>query len=241
MGKGSAAKLAMALTVVATLAVALPASATHPRPKVASPERISLVPAYGACTAPDRTHGPPLAFPSCSSPQQVSSRLTVGNPPAAAANMVGSWWITVQVGVPGPPDDTGLPMVTSVSDVRCQAAGAACTGAGADYTGELELRVAVRASDHWNALSAGGGTDPATVVDFDLTFPLVCGATSDPGIGSTCTANADLAFFHPGIAKDSKRVIWEFGQVRVLDGGADGDASTDDGAQTFLTQGIFIP
>jgi len=155
--------------------------------------------------------------------------------------MVGSWWIGVQVGVPGPPDDTGVPMVTSVSDVRCQAAAAGCTGAGADYSGELEMRVAARLSDHWNALSAGGGSDPATVVDFDLTFPMVCGATSDPAIGSNCTANADLAFFHPGIAKDAKRAIWELRQVRVLDGGADGDASTDDGAQTFLTQGIFVP
>jgi hypothetical protein len=28
----------------------------------------SLVPAYAPCTAPDRMHGPPLAFPSCSAP-----------------------------------------------------------------------------------------------------------------------------------------------------------------------------
>ena len=32
------------------------------RPAGASPLRISLVPAFSACTAPNREHGPPLAF-----------------------------------------------------------------------------------------------------------------------------------------------------------------------------------
>ena len=36
-------------------------------------------------------------------------------------------------------------------------------------------------------------------------------------------------------------MIIEVGQVRVLDGGDDGDSATDDGAQTFLTQGVFVP
>ena len=40
----------------------------YPRPKGASPMRGSLVPAYEPCTAPNRTHGPPLAFPSCAPP-----------------------------------------------------------------------------------------------------------------------------------------------------------------------------
>jgi hypothetical protein len=233
--------LIIPLAAIALLVVVSQANATHPRPKGAWPLRASLVPAYNACTAPDRTHGPPLAFPSCSAPQQSNTRLTVGNPPAAAANMVGSWWISVQVGTPGPPDDTGLPMVTSVTDVRCQSTGAGCTGAGADYTGELELRLASRYTDHWNAVAPGGGSDTATVQDFDLSFPLACAATADPAIGSHCTANADLAFFYPGIAKDTKRVVWEIGQVQVLDGGADGETSTDDGAETFLRQGVFIP
>ena len=37
-----------------------------------------MVPAYGQCTAPNRTHGPPLAFPSCAAPTQTSEQLTVG-------------------------------------------------------------------------------------------------------------------------------------------------------------------
>ena len=34
--------------------------------------RLSLVPAYSQCAAPNRTHGPPLAFASCNPPAQTS-------------------------------------------------------------------------------------------------------------------------------------------------------------------------
>ena len=54
----------------------------YPRPKGATPTYVPLVPAYPACAAPDRTHGPPLAYASCSSPEQVSAHLTVGTPDA---------------------------------------------------------------------------------------------------------------------------------------------------------------
>src|SRR3954453_15234375 len=37
----------------------------YPRPKGATPMRTSLAPAYKPCTAPNRTHGPSLAFQSC--------------------------------------------------------------------------------------------------------------------------------------------------------------------------------
>ena len=36
--------------------------AGYPRPKGATPTRVPLVPAFNACAAPNRTHGPPLAF-----------------------------------------------------------------------------------------------------------------------------------------------------------------------------------
>ena len=63
-----------------------PSRTTPPR---ASPVRraprpfyVPLVPAYAPCTAPDRTHGAPLAFGSCSAPARASSNLTVGTPDA---------------------------------------------------------------------------------------------------------------------------------------------------------------
>ena len=43
---------------------------SYPRPKGATPLRASLTTAYNQCTAPDRTHGPPLAFPSCANPTE---------------------------------------------------------------------------------------------------------------------------------------------------------------------------
>ena len=51
--------------------LAIPQNA-YPRPKGATPTRVSLVVAYNQCTAPDRTHGPPLAFGSCSNPQRTT-------------------------------------------------------------------------------------------------------------------------------------------------------------------------
>jgi len=242
MRRGVAAGVGAVFAVVATVALTMqPAGASHPRPKTAYRLSVSLVPAYQACTAPDRTHGPPLAFPSCSSPQPVSSRLTAGNPPAQGANLEGSWKILVKPGIPGPPEDSGAPLIQSIVDVRCGAPSVGCPAAGADYAGELEVRVPVRISDHWNHPDPGGGAHPATVVDVELSFWIPCALTSDPDIGATCSQNSDVLYHYPGLPKDTKRMVLEFGPVRVLDGGDDGDAQTDDGAQTFLTQGVFIP
>ena len=44
--------------------------------------QVSLVPAYDPCTAPNSTHGAPLAFSSCTPPQQASAHLTTGTPDA---------------------------------------------------------------------------------------------------------------------------------------------------------------
>jgi hypothetical protein len=232
--------------LVAALAVTIGMQSTgaaHLRPKVGYAVKTSLVPAYRQCVASDRTHGPPLAFPSCSSPLQVSSRLTAGNPPAEPAGLVGRWTILAKPGVPGAPDDSGAPILTSIDDVRCGSSpSAGCPTPGADYAGDIDVRAVVRISDHHNAVAPGPSfPDAATVQDLELAFPVSCAATADPDIGATCSLRSDILYHYPGVAKDSKRMVLEFGQVRVLDGGADGDAATDDGAETFLTQGVFIP
>src|SRR5207253_8450882 len=57
------------------------AAAGYARPKGATPLHVSLVPAFAACAPPgNRTHGAPLAYPSCAPPVQTSSFLTVGTP-----------------------------------------------------------------------------------------------------------------------------------------------------------------
>ena len=184
------------------------AGATHVRPIGAGPIRVAFVPAYEQCSAPDRTHGSPLAFPSCSSPQQVSTRLTVGNPPAQGANLLGSFRIYVKVGTFAAPDDSGAPISISITDVRCVAPSGECAAPGADYAGELEVRFGVRVSDHFNAIAPGGGTDAATMQDIELSVPVNCAATSEPAVGATCSNTTDIIYEYPGIAKDAKRRFW---------------------------------
>src|SRR4051812_41610687 len=83
--------VAAALALGAPLGADAPSDASHVRPKGATPSRLSLVPAYQECTAPNSTHGTPLSFPSCKPPRQVSDYVTVGTPDAngAGANSIG--------------------------------------------------------------------------------------------------------------------------------------------------------
>ena len=238
--------LALALGALGMMVMATAASATHPRPVGASPLRASMVPAYNACAAPNRTHGPPLAFPSCNPPVQSSSSLTIGSPDAngAGANSVGFIKLAVKVGVPGPPEDSDVNIVASATDIRCKAGVAACGAAnaadGADYTGDLEGTAQIRISDHFNAVAPGGGTDPATVID--IPFPVVtgCVATASTAIGGACAITTTANAVVPGAVKDGKRAIVEVGQLQVFDGGTDGVAATDPNT-LFSVQGIFIP
>ena len=45
----------------------------------------------------------------------------------------------------------------------------------------------------------------------------------------------------PGSVLDGKRAMWEIRQVRVRDGGADGDADTAGDNRVFARQGVFVP
>jgi hypothetical protein len=215
----------------------------YARPKGATPIRVPLVPAHVQCSTPDYTHGAPLAAPSCD-PEQTSPNLTLGTPDAGggAANSVGSLLITAKTGVPGPPDDSGAPFQLSLTDVRCNAELPVCADAnasgGPDYIGELQVAVEVRMSDKFNG---AGNAEPGTVQDFTFSYGTsACAATASTAIGSSCTFNTDVLYEIPGIAKDGKRQIWELGQVRVRDGGPDGDAGTADNS-LFAVQGIFVP
>jgi hypothetical protein len=238
--------LALAVTAAAMLVAANIASAAHPRPKGASPMRLSMVPAFKQCTGANRTHGPPLAFPSCNPPVQTSTAVTVGEPTAngAAANSVGFIRISVLVGVPGPPDDSDVILVGSSTDIRCKAGTAACGSAnaadGADYTGELEGNAQIRISDHFNAIAPGGGTDAATVIDIPFPVTSPCTATSSTSIGSTCNITTSANGVVPGSVKDGKRAVVEIQQVQVSDGGPDGVVATTPNT-LFSVQGIFIP
>jgi len=244
--KRFAAVFAAALGAVALMIIASVASATHPRPKGATPIRVSIVPAFAACTAPNRTHGPPLAFPSCNPPVSTSGSVTVGTPDAngAAANGEASVTLAVIVGVPGPPDDSDVSIKSSGTDIRCKAGTTACGSAnaadGADYTGELQGNATIRITDHFNAIAAGGGTDPGTVVDIPFPVAATCVATASTAIGGTCTATTSANATVPGAVKDGKRATVEVGQISITDGGPDGVNGTAPNT-LFGVQGIFIP
>ena len=232
---------------VAAIAMVQSAAASHPRPKGATPIRLSLVPAFAQCTAPNRTHGPPLAFPSCNPPAPASPFLAVGSPDVngAAANSVGSVKLQVLVGAPGPPADSDIVITASMSDVRCKAGVSACGNAntvgGADYTGELQGNATIRITDHFNAVTAGGGTDPATLVDIPFPVNMTCLNTADTSIGALCQISTTTsALGIPNTTLEGKRVVIELGQFRVSDGGPDGQVATADN-MPFAAAGIFIP
>jgi hypothetical protein len=232
--------LALAIGALGLMAVSQVASGSHVRPKGASPLRASLVPSFKACATPNRTHGAPLAFPSCNPPVQSSNFLTVGTPDAngAGANSVGS--ILLKVKATSPED---VLISSSITDVRCQAGTAAsvCSSAnaadGPDYSGEVQGNATIRISDHYNGPNLN---EAATVVDIPFPVNGTCVNTTSTTIGGTCTTNTTANAVVPGSVKDTQRAVVEIGQLQVNDGGADGLVSTADNT-LFEVQGIFIP
>jgi Acetyl xylan esterase (AXE1) len=204
----------------------------YPRPAGATPLRLSLVPAYQECVNPDRTHGAPLAFPSCSSPNQTSSNLTVGTFDANgnAAHSSGAVIFKTAVGDPNTPyDDADVYVLVGIDDVRL-------TGSEADYTGELRHVTTVRITDRANS----NGGQAATVVDFPLAFTVPCHGTADPDVGGHCGIATTMDALIPGAVPERKRSVWALDQVRLFDGGPDGDADTADNS-LFAVQGVFVP
>ena len=233
------------------LLITASAQATHPRPKGATPMHMSLVPAYAACGAPNRTHGPPLTFASCNPTAQTSAQATVGTPDAfgGAANSVSHLRLRVFPGFF--PDDPDILIDIALNDVRCVPTGARCGTANAsgpaDYVGELRSSFPFRVTDHWNATAPGGGTDPATVQDFTVddsgttAFPWACVQSGSTSTGSTCNWSTSMNAVIPGSVTDLKRAIWELDTVRIYDGGADGDGDTTGDNTVFARPGVFIP
>jgi hypothetical protein len=232
-----------AAVVALALAMVQSAGATHVRPKGATPLRASIVPAYKACAAPgNRTHGAPLAFPSCNPPVQASNSLTVGTPDAngAAANSVS--FILLKVKGTSPED---VLITSSGTDVRCKAgvAAAVCSSAnaadGPDYSGQLQGTAQIRISDHYNG---PGLNEAATVIDIPFPVTTTCANTAgDTSIGGLCQVATSANAVVPGSVKDLQRAVVEIQQLQINDGGTDGQVSTTADNTLFGVQGIFIP
>jgi len=175
--------LALAVGALGLMAVSQVASGSHVRPKGATPLSASLVPSFKACATPNRTHGAPLAFPSCNPPVQSSGFLTVGSPDAngAPANSVGN--ILLKVKITSPED---VIITSSISDVRCLPAtnAAVCNSAnaadGPDYSGQIQGNATIRISDHYNG---PGLNEAATVVDIPFPVNGQCANTTATNTG----------------------------------------------------------
>jgi hypothetical protein len=215
----------------------------YPRPKGASPLRVSLVPAYNPCTSPNRTHGPALEFPSCNPPTRPSAVLTVGTPDAnsftAAANSVSSLrWAVVPGDVSTEANEADVRVVVKVDDVRNNPS-------GTDYTGLIGIRVNLRITDQRNAAEQ---PEPGTTQTVPLEWSVQCLGTTDTTRGSACSVDTSINALFPGALIESKRTVWELGQSTVRDAGPNGTGyaacppTCGDGDEAvFMRQGIFVP
>jgi dipeptidyl aminopeptidase/acylaminoacyl peptidase len=210
---------------------------TYPRPKGATPFKTFLVVAYKPCASANRTHGAPLAFPSCAPPQQASDFLTVGTGDAngADANSVDSVrydaFSCPACAGPGPNADVRI--AVSMTDVRKKSD-------LSDYSGELRLDQALRITDKNNTPNPGG-PGPGTVSDMSFPTTVPCTATSDTTVGSSCSVMTSANTLVPNAVVAGERAIWQLGQVRVYDGGPDGVVSTATGNTLFMDEGVFVP
>jgi TolB protein len=198
-----------------------------PRPKAATPTYVPLVPAHESCGAPSRAHGGSLSYGSCAPTQQTSSHASVGTFDANGqpANSTGFVRLTVVSG------DVNL--AVGMTDVRSRST-------LADYTGELRLQAQVRATDKQNTPHPGG-PGPATIQDVTFGPPVPCATTSSTTTGSDCSLSTTVNALIPGLVVAGARSNWEFKQVRLYDGGADGDGDTQGDNTLFAVQGVFVP
>jgi TolB protein len=212
-----------------------PIPQTYVRPKGATPLLASLVPAFKRCTAPNGTHGSPLAFGSCNPPQQASSFLTVGTPDAngQGVNAIGSVLMKAFscASCPGPGPNADVTLELSITDVRQKSD-------LSDYTGQLRADASLRITDRNNTPNPGPG--PGTVSDTHFPFTVPCTATASATTGSTCAVSTSVNAVTPGALVATQRAIWQLGQIQVYDGGTSGTAGASD-ATLFMDQGIFIP
>jgi len=173
-----------------------------------------------------------------------SPNLTLGTPDAnqAAAKSVASVQFRV-VGFPGGADDEDVEIVVDATDVRCGTGVSPCgssnAAGGGDYIGQLEADTPFQATDH-NSGVTGTGSDASTVLQTDFPITVGCAATADVTEGSHCSVTTSMDAQVPGAIPESKRIIMEFDQVTIWDGGPDGDVLTPDNS-LFFVQGVMVP
>ena len=204
-----------------------------PRPNAAREVYVPLVPAFTRCTAGNRTHGAPLAYPSCSPPAGASGFLTIGAPDSNGAPLNANAFVVYRAllgDTSTPANESDVRVRVSLTDVRRKSN-------LSDYPGELRARVGARITDRLNGSLQSEG---ATGLDTQLAVTVPCTATASTTVGASCSVLTTLNAVAPGTVVEGKRAVWELGQIQVFDGGSSGVAGAAD-ATLFQTQGLFVP
>jgi TolB protein len=207
----------------------------YPRPRGATPLRVSLVPAQKQCTAPNTTHGAPLSFGSCGPPQLTSGQLTTGTPDSNGLPVRMEASLLLRV-IPGnsatPQNEADVKIEGHLNDVLDKSLN--------DYTGSLRASLPLRITDKDNTPSPGG-PGAGTTVPFQYGFDIPCTPDPAPDIGSDCSISTTADTLVPGTVTESLRTIWQVGRVRVDDAGPDGNPDTTADNTVFAVQGVFVP
>jgi hypothetical protein len=208
-------------------------TAPYPHPQNASSLQVSIVPAFQPCATNanplNAEHAPPFGVHSCSPPKPGSSVALVGPTSQSSA----AFTVT-----PGDTDPTNgnqadVGITASLSDIKATAGGDYNPNAsGADLTGITGLRLTDKAN--------GYGGLAGTAREFDFSFPIDCSGTTDPSVGSTCTANTSANAIMPGFVQEQRQTVVQAFRVRVNDSGPNGIRDDADDS-IFATQGIYAP
>jgi len=200
--------------------------------------------ATGGQTSASITVGTPTST-LAPAPAESTSKFLICVPSAAAPNCGGI-----------PPNQAGpgdVELEASLNDVRCingiptlpcSAAGSNGPQSTRDYTGEVQGTATIRITDENNTAGPGGSTH-ATVVDIPFPVNAACAENAAQvgsplhHIGGTCTANTSANATVPNAVVPGKRGNVEIGQLKVVDGGADGLIASSPNTD-FMKQGIFI-
>jgi hypothetical protein len=160
---------------------------------------------------------------------QASDYLTLGSPEVTGTPAQGNGVVNLNVlgetpinPLNGDQADVGLSL--RFTDVRKQSD-------LSSYNGELRAVLDLRITDRYNGASLG---EPATASNAPLAFNIPCSA-------GTCNVATTADAVTSDFVREGKRAVWELGQARIYDGGADGDADTLGDNTLFAVQGLFAP
>lgn len=206
---------------------------SYPAPKFAPTVKAALVPVFRQCGSGgnpvNASHSPPLSTGSCTPPKPGS--VAHFGPQSTGFSQLAVIYGDVN---PANGDQANVTIRSSLSDVR--------TASGADYDpnpggADATLITRLRFTDRANG---GSGSDPGTSTDLDFSVPVVCTASADTAVGSSCELDTTADAVMAGVIKENKATVLQTFRFRLNDSGVNGVRGDSDD-KIFATQGVLIP